>query len=49
MKDNYSHNLGNIMQVINSSSDLYNLTSKLGEKEKQNLDLIQKKCKEQQN
>ncbi|MHA2087694.1 MAG: hypothetical protein ACW972_05430 [Promethearchaeota archaeon] len=46
LKDKYSHNLGNIMQVINSSSDLISLTDKLNEQDKKSLKLIQKKCKE---
>lgn len=48
LKDKYSHNLGNIMQVIYSSLDLFKMTLQ-SEKEnvdKHNLDLIEKKCKE---
>ncbi|MFX1325638.1 MAG: hypothetical protein ACFE8N_11825 [Promethearchaeota archaeon] len=46
LKDTYSHNLGNIMQIINSSSDLISMTTELSEQEKKNLTLIQEKCKE---
>ncbi|MFX1280695.1 MAG: hypothetical protein ACFFA3_15070 [Promethearchaeota archaeon] len=46
LKDIYSHNLGNIMQVINSSSDLINMSTNLTELDKKNLELIQSKCKE---
>lgn len=46
LKDKFSHNLGNIMQVINSSSDLINISANLNEQETTNLKLIQAKCKE---
>lgn len=46
LKDKYSHNLGNIMQVINSSSDLLNMTTNLSAQENENFKLIQAKCKE---
>lgn len=46
LKDKYSHNLGNIMQVINSSSDLIDISANLNEQETANLKLIQAKCKE---
>ena len=46
LKDKYSHNLGNIMQVIYSSADLFKRVVKLENIEKDNLDLIERKCKE---
>lgn len=46
LKDIYSHNLGNIIQVINSSSDLISMSTHLTELDKKNLELIQSKCKE---
>jgi len=46
LKDKFSHNLGNIMQVINSSSDLISLSANLNNQETSNLELIHKKCKE---
>lgn len=46
LKDKYSHNLGNILQVIYSSSDLFKRISKIDDKNKEKLDLIEKKCKE---
>ena len=46
LKDRFSHNLGNIMQVINSASDLIDLSANLKEQEKKNLNLVQAKCKE---
>lgn len=46
LKDKYSHNLGNIMQVIKSSSELINLSANLTSQEKSNLELINQKCKE---
>jgi hypothetical protein len=46
LKDKYSHNLGNIMQVIYSSADLYKRIVKIENIEKDKLDLIEKKCKE---
>lgn len=46
LKDKYSHNLGNIMQVINSSSDLISMSANLTELDRVNLKLVQSKCKE---
>jgi hypothetical protein len=46
LKDKYSHNLGNIMQVIYSSADLFKRIIKLENIEKEKLELIEKKCKE---
>ncbi|MFX0081082.1 MAG: hypothetical protein ACFE94_04945 [Candidatus Hodarchaeota archaeon] len=46
LKDKYSHNLGNIMQVIYSSADLFKRITKLDKIDKDKLDLIERKCKE---
>ncbi|MFX1419981.1 MAG: hypothetical protein ACFE9N_13770 [Promethearchaeota archaeon] len=46
LKDKYSHNLGNIMQVIYSSADLFKKIVKLEDIDKNKLDLIEEKCKE---
>jgi hypothetical protein len=46
LKDIYSHNLGNIIQVIIGASDLIKLSANLKDQEKRNLDLVQTKCKE---
>jgi len=46
LKDKYSHNLGNIMQVIYSSADLFKRIVKVENIEKDKLDLIERKCKE---
>ena len=46
LKDKYSHNLGNIMQVIYSSADLFKRIIKLENIDKDKLDLIERKCKE---
>lgn len=46
LKDKYSHNLGNIMQVIYSSVDLFKRIVKLENIDKGKLDLIERKCKE---
>ncbi|MFX0021025.1 MAG: hypothetical protein ACFE9S_01770 [Candidatus Hermodarchaeota archaeon] len=46
LKDKYSHNFGNILQVIYSASDLIMEISKLELQEKNKLDLIIKKCEE---
>lgn len=46
LKDRYSHNLGNIMQVIKSSSELISLSANLTSQEKSNLELINQKCNE---
>jgi hypothetical protein len=46
LKDMYSHNLGNIMQVIYSSADLFKIVAKKESDEIDHLDLIQSKCRE---
>ncbi|MFX1364597.1 MAG: hypothetical protein ACFFCE_12250 [Promethearchaeota archaeon] len=46
LKDKYSHNLGNIMQVIYSSADLFKRIIKEENIDKDNLNLIERKCKE---
>ena len=46
IKDKYSHNLGNIMQVIYSSSDIIKRIAKLDVNEEEKLELIERKCKE---
>ncbi|MFX1571475.1 MAG: hypothetical protein ACFFB0_01900 [Promethearchaeota archaeon] len=46
LKDKYSHNLGNIMQVIYSASDIVKRTTKIENEEEEKLDLIERKCKE---
>ncbi|MCK4480871.1 MAG: hypothetical protein KAV01_10110 [Candidatus Lokiarchaeota archaeon] len=46
LKDKYSHNLGNIMQVIYSSSDIIKRIIKPDVNEEEKLELIEKKCKE---
>ena len=46
LKDKYSHNLGNIMQTITSSSDLIKISANLNNQDASNLNLINKKCKE---
>ena len=46
LKDKYSHNLGNIMQVIYSSADLFKRIVKLENSDQDKLDLIEMKCKE---
>ncbi|MFX1500025.1 MAG: hypothetical protein ACFFDH_03570 [Promethearchaeota archaeon] len=46
LKDKYSHNLGNIMQVIYSSADLFKRIIKGENIKNDNLDLIERKCKE---
>lgn len=46
LKDKYSHNLGNIIQAIKSSSELIKLSANLTSQEKSNLELINQKCKE---
>jgi len=46
IKDKYSHNLGNIMQVIYSASDIIKRIIKPDINEEEKLELIEKKCKE---
>lgn len=45
LRDRYSHDLGNIIQVIYSATDLTK-TSDLNKDNSENLELIQKKCEE---
>ncbi|MFW9970348.1 MAG: hypothetical protein ACFFDF_09120 [Candidatus Odinarchaeota archaeon] len=49
LRDKYSHDLGNIMQVIYSSADLYKEISKEENLGNDKLNLIEKKCKEAAN
>ncbi|MHA2104212.1 MAG: hypothetical protein ACW981_12355 [Candidatus Hodarchaeales archaeon] len=42
LKDNYSHDLGNIIQIINNATYLLDSKSNLNEKNKANLEIIQK-------
>ncbi|MFX1571476.1 MAG: hypothetical protein ACFFB0_01905 [Promethearchaeota archaeon] len=46
LKDKYSHELGNIMQVIYSASDIVKRITKLENDEEEKLNLIERKCKE---
>lgn len=46
LRDKYSHDLGNIVQVIYSAAILTNLEEDLSKEKAANLDLIQKKCEE---
>jgi hypothetical protein len=46
LKDKYSHNLGNIMQVIYSSADLLKRLTDVSDDNKDKLKLIEEKCKE---
>lgn len=46
LKDNYSHDLGNLIQVIYSATDLTYVNDDLNNEKADNLDLIQKKCEE---
>ncbi len=46
LKDKFSHNLGNIMQVIYSSADLFKNISGTENLDEENLDLIERKCRE---
>ena len=43
LKDKYSHNLGNILQVVTSASDLTELNYDQGKDIKPNLELIKEK------
>ena len=49
LKDKYSHNLGNIMQVIYSSADLFKRIAKIENDDEDKLNLIETKCKEAAN
>jgi len=46
LSDKYSHDLGNIIQVISSAAILTNVDEDLNKEKAENLDLIQKKCEE---
>jgi hypothetical protein len=46
LRDKYSHDLGNIIQVIYSATDLTTTYDDLSKEKAENLELIQKKCEE---
>ncbi|NHJ21052.1 MAG: hypothetical protein EAX91_08925 [Candidatus Lokiarchaeota archaeon] len=46
LRDRYSHDLGNIIQVIYSATDLTKDSDDLNKDNSENLELIQKKCEE---
>lgn len=46
LKDKYSHDLGNLIQVIYSATDLTNVNEDLTQEKTDNLGIIQKKCEE---
>jgi len=46
LKDKYSHDLGNLIQVIYSATDLTSVNDDLDKEKADNLNLIQKKCEE---
>ncbi|TET04260.1 MAG: hypothetical protein E3J90_01255 [Promethearchaeota archaeon] len=46
LTDKYSHDLGNLIQVISSAAILTNVNKDLKKEKVENLDLIQKKCEE---
>ena len=46
LSDKYSHDLGNLIQVISSAAILTNVDEDLSKEKVENLDLIQKKCEE---
>ncbi|MFX0037057.1 MAG: hypothetical protein ACFE9I_15610 [Candidatus Hermodarchaeota archaeon] len=46
LKDKYSHDLGNIMQVIYSSAELFKRILNIEKIDNDKLDLIEKKCRE---
>jgi len=46
LSDKYSHDLGNLIQVISSAAILTNVDKGLKEEKVENLDLIQNKCEE---
>jgi len=46
LKDKYSHDLGNIIQVIYSATNLTSVNDDLDKEKVENLNLIQKKCEE---
>ena len=46
LKDKYSHDLGNLIQVIYSATDLTNLDDDLSKDKTENLEIIKSKCEE---
>lgn len=46
LKDKYSHNIGNILQIIISAASIIEMRGTLDESEKPNILLIQEKCNE---
>jgi hypothetical protein len=46
LRDKYSHDLGNLVQVIYSAAILTNVEEDLKKEKADNLNLIQKKCEE---
>jgi len=46
LRDKYSHDLGNLIQVIYSATDLTNVNDDLSKEKAENLELIQNKCEE---
>ena len=46
LKDIYSHDIGNILQVIYSSSDIIEKITTIDSEEEEKLTLIKTKCKE---
>jgi len=46
LKDKYSHNIGNILQIIISAASIIEMRGTLDESEKPNIYLIQEKCNE---
>ena len=46
LRDKYSHDLGNLIQVIYSATDLTDVNDDLSKEKAENLELIQKKCEE---
>jgi len=46
LRDKYSHDLGNLVQVIYSAATLTNVDEDLNKEKTENLELIQKKCEE---
>ena len=46
LRDKYSHDLGNLIQVIYSATDLTNVNGDLTKDKTENLEIIQKKCEE---
>ncbi|MHA2287399.1 MAG: hypothetical protein ACXABG_01305 [Promethearchaeota archaeon] len=46
LRDKYSHDLGNLIQVIYSATDLTNVDDDLSKEKAENLDIIKNKCEE---